>query len=89
VAEHSIESSDQINFKDTEVLAKTAGYVDQLVKEGIEIWLYSNNINQERGFKLSQAWNLTINILQSIDTDSFNIRLGSQKEEKKNNMGKD
>jgi hypothetical protein len=36
-----------------------------------------NSINQEEGFKLCQAWNTAINILQTSDTDSFNnIRLG-------------
>jgi hypothetical protein len=55
-----------------EVLAKTAGYIDQLVKEAIEIRLNLNNINREEGFKLSQAWNLAIKILQSNDPDSTN-----------------
>jgi hypothetical protein len=48
------------------------GYMDQLVKEAIEIRLHLNNINRVEGFKLSQAWNPAIKILQAIDTDSFN-----------------
>jgi hypothetical protein len=33
VAEHSIESGNRIKFHETEVLAKTPGYTDQLAKE--------------------------------------------------------
>jgi hypothetical protein len=57
VAEHSNESDHQIKFQDTEVLAKTSGYTDWLVKGAIEIKLHPNNINKEEGFKLSKTWN--------------------------------
>jgi hypothetical protein len=33
VAEHNTHWNHHINFKDTEVLAKTVGYMDQLVQE--------------------------------------------------------
>jgi hypothetical protein len=56
--------------------------MNQLGKEGMEILLHLNNINCDKGFKLSQAWNPTINLLQTSHTDSFNnIRHGGQKEE--------
>jgi hypothetical protein len=71
VAEHSIEWGHQINCRDTEVLART-GYMDQLVKEAIEIQLHPNNFNREEGFKLSHEWNPAIKILQTNDMDSTN-----------------
>jgi hypothetical protein len=33
MAEHSIESGHSIKFQDAEVLAKTSGYIELLVKE--------------------------------------------------------
>jgi hypothetical protein len=44
-----------IKFHETEVLAKTSGVMNRLVKEPIEIGLRLNNINREEGFKLSKA----------------------------------
>jgi hypothetical protein len=55
VVEHSIKFGHQIKFKDTEILAKTAGYMNKLVKEAAEIRLHLNNINREEEFKLSQV----------------------------------
>jgi hypothetical protein len=43
VAEHDINEGHCINFKDTMVLARTASYMDFLVKEAIEIQLHLNN----------------------------------------------
>jgi hypothetical protein len=65
VVEHSIEWCHQIKFRDIEVLAKTAGYMDQLIKEAREIGLHPDNINKEEGFKLSQTLNPAIKILQT------------------------
>jgi hypothetical protein len=64
VTENSTEWGHQIKFKDTEVLTKTAGYMDRLIKEAIEIRMNPNNINRE-GFKLGQVWNPAIKILQT------------------------
>jgi hypothetical protein len=38
------------------------------IKEATEIQLHQNNIIREEGFKLSQAWNPAVNILQTSDT---------------------
>jgi hypothetical protein len=81
VAERSIGLGRQIKFKNTEVLPKTARYMDRIVKEAIESRLDSNNINQEEGYKLSKAWNPAINILINSHTD--NIGRGGQKEQRK------
>jgi hypothetical protein len=50
--------------------------MDQLMKGSIQIQLHLNNINREEGFKLSQAWNLTNKILQTI-TQTILITLDS------------
>jgi hypothetical protein len=59
VAEHSTDSGHWNKFQETEVLAKTSGYMDQLVKDVREVRLHPNNIYKEEGFKLSKAWNPT------------------------------
>jgi hypothetical protein len=61
-----------IKFSGTKILAKTAGYMDRLVSEAIEVWLHSNNISREEEFKLSQAFNPAFSILQANNTDNFN-----------------
>jgi hypothetical protein len=52
VAEHSIELGYWIKFSDTEVLAKTMGCVDWLIKEAIEIQFRSRDVSREEGFSL-------------------------------------
>jgi hypothetical protein len=64
VAEHSIESSHWIRFHETEVLAKTTGCTDRLVKEAIAIILHLDNINGEEGFKLGKTLNPSTSLLR-------------------------
>jgi hypothetical protein len=47
VAGHSIKSSHQIKFHETKVLARSSGYMDQLVKEATKLKLHLDNINRE------------------------------------------
>jgi hypothetical protein len=68
VAEHSTEWGHQIKFKETEVLAKTAFYMDKLVKEPIK----NMTTSREEGFKLSEAWNPAIKILQTNNMNNTN-----------------
>jgi hypothetical protein len=65
VAEHSINTSHRIDFSSTPVLEKTAGYMDRLVKEAIEIRLNTRNFNRDDGFTLSQSWYPVINMLRN------------------------
>jgi hypothetical protein len=48
LAEHSIESGHWIKFHETEVLAKTSGHMNWLLKEATEIKLHADNINRGR-----------------------------------------
>jgi hypothetical protein len=49
----------------TSVLDKTAGYMDRLMKEAIEIWLNTGNFNRDGGFMLSLAWYPVMNKLSN------------------------
>jgi hypothetical protein len=51
VAEHSIESDHRIEFHEPEVLAKTSGHMNRLVKEAITVKLHPDNI-VTRGMEL-------------------------------------
>jgi hypothetical protein len=64
VAEHSIKAGHNIDFNIITTLEKVTGYVDCLVKEAIEICLYPNNFNRDRGFTLSRAWQSITNMLK-------------------------
>jgi hypothetical protein len=63
VAEHSTESGHSIKIHETEVLAKTSGYMDPLVKYTKEIKLQPE-IQREESFKLSNAWNHSSSLLR-------------------------
>jgi hypothetical protein len=52
-----VESDHRIKFHETEVLSKTPGYMDRLVREATETKLHPDNINRREGFKLSKALN--------------------------------
>lgn len=55
VAEHCIETNHKIDFDEATVLARSAGYIDVLVKEGTEIQLYCSSFIMGVGLMLSQA----------------------------------
>lgn len=69
VAEHSISVGYRIDFTGTSVLNKTSGYLDQLVKEVIEIHLKKNNFNRDSGFISSQGWSPTTSMLLNEKQD--------------------
>jgi hypothetical protein len=52
-----------IEFEEVTVLTRSAGYMDRLVKEAIEIRLHPDNFNRDNGFILSHAWYPLINQL--------------------------
>jgi hypothetical protein len=63
VAEHCTQLDYRVCFQDNKVRFKTSGHMERLVKEATEIRLQLNKVNREEGFRLSQAWDLTIRIL--------------------------
>jgi hypothetical protein len=69
MADHSIKERNRINLNNTSVLGNAKGYMDHLMKEATEIWLYPSNFNRDRGFIFNQAWYPVTNMLkQSRET---------------------
>jgi hypothetical protein len=77
-AEYNTESGHQIKFQETEVLVKTSGCMDRLVKEAIKIRRHPKYIIREEGFKLRKAWNHINRLLRFLDA----YRLHKTKEDK-------
>jgi predicted GIY-YIG superfamily endonuclease len=65
VAEHSINLSHQIQLHNTSILANKSRYMDQTVREVID--LHPNNINREDGFSLSRSWKPNKNMTPSCE----------------------
>jgi hypothetical protein len=60
--------------------------MDRLIKEAIEIRLHPNSIDREEGFKLTQAWNPAIKILQT-NTRRDRSRNGQEKRQANTGQG--
>jgi hypothetical protein len=63
VEEHCLETGHRIELEEVTVLTRSAGYMDRLVKEAIEIRLHPDNFKRDNGFILSHAWYPFINQL--------------------------
>jgi hypothetical protein len=55
VAEHRVETRHSIDFSSTAILDKALVYIDNLIKEAIEIRLHPRNFNKDRGFQSQSA----------------------------------
>jgi hypothetical protein len=60
MAEHSINLGHHIKLQDTTILSTESRYMNQMIREAIEMELHPNNMNREVGSHLSQSWELFI-----------------------------
>jgi hypothetical protein len=56
MTEHSINLGHCFQLQNTTVLSTKSRYMNQMIREAIEIELHPNNLNRENGLHLSQSW---------------------------------
>jgi hypothetical protein len=67
VAEHIFETGYNIDFNNKHVLAKTAGHMECMIKEAIEIRLHPNNFSRDQVFTVNWSCYLVTNMMNNTD----------------------
>ena len=65
VAEHNF-IQDHVQLHDPAILSNKSGHMDHLIMEAIKLELQLNNMNREDGLKLSNSWQLLIQLLKKV-----------------------
>jgi hypothetical protein len=64
VAELVVNHNHLIKFQDTWIFSTVPGYMDYLIREGVELELHTDNMNREDGLTLCRAWKHLFHLLR-------------------------
>jgi hypothetical protein len=64
MAKHSINLGHRIQLQNTTILSTKSRYMDQMIRESIEIELHPSNMNREDGLHQSWLWKSLIHSLK-------------------------